>query len=155
MKKLFTLLMVSIFCCGMYATTLHVEQLYGADYAVAVKNIGKLVIKGTTLNFYDRKGELLYSTDMNSTRAMTFDVEDSDALETILSGNSERYTVYPNPTSTMVIVNGLKEPVALRLYSLDGQLIKKTVGTSMHMEDVPNGNFLLQCENQMIKIIKQ
>ena len=184
-KKLFSIFFIS-FCwiCCVNATTLHVENLQGNDFAMAVKQIGKLIINGTTLQFYDRQGDLLYTSDMSTVSVMTFDeeAESSDpndlnpsdppepsnptnptnpeepsdqAIDNVQDGKTPYYTAYPNPTNTMVIINGLAGETTLRLYSLEGQLIKKSVGTTMNMEDVPNGDYLLQCESQIIKIIKQ
>jgi len=185
MKKQFSLLLLSLCCfCYVQATTLHVEQLYGAEFAMAVKEIGKLVINGTKLEFYNHQGEMLYTSDMSKMTAITFDAvsetssdpnhltdpsdpdagdnedpdntEESDqALESIFAGDATKVVVYPNPTSTMLIVNGADAGVTLRLYSPDGRLMKTTVGATMNVEEVPNGNYLLQCENHIYKIIKQ
>ena len=83
-----------------------------------------------------------------------FGEEEQEAVENVFGGK-ELYSVYPNPSSTAVMINGLSSETTLRLYNLDGQLIKTVSGTSINVEDVPSGNYLLQCENQIIKIIKQ
>lgn len=185
MKRFFSLFIIG--CCfagGAFAATLHVEQLQGTDFVMAVKQIGKLVISGSKLVFYDRQGEKLYTADMQKLPVVTFDTEaettdptgldpvtpgsdpddpsnpDGDdnpdqAIETIFAGDKDRIVVYPNPTSSMLIVSGASDRTTLRLYSLDGRLFKKAVGTTMNVEEVPNGNYLLQCENQLFKIIKQ
>ncbi|MBO4666148.1 MAG: T9SS type A sorting domain-containing protein [Paludibacteraceae bacterium] len=161
MKKLLTLLMIASFAVMSFATTLHVEQLQGEDFALAVKQIGKLVIKGSKIEFYDRQGNLLHTSDIEDVPVMTFDqnaeeqeFEGGEAVENVFGGTLN-YTVYPNPSSTAVMINGLSAETTLRLYNLDGQLIKTVIGTSINVEDVPAGNYLLQCENQIIKIIKQ
>lgn len=186
MKKFFALF---VFCfgwlCMLNATTLHVEQLQGSDFAMAVKQIGKLIINGSKLEFYDRQGEKIYTSDIQKVSVMTFDpvAETSDpnaitpsdpgdpndpnkpggneddnanqALENVFAGEAQPFMVYPNPANSILIVNGADEQAILRLYSLDGRLIKKAVGATMNVEEVPNGDYLLQCENQIFKIIKQ
>lgn len=188
MKKLFSLF-VCCFCCLCFAgaTTLHVEQLQGSDFAMAVKQIGKLVINGSKLEFYDRQGEKIYTSDIQKVSVMTFDpvAETSDpnaitpsdpgngndpgngenpgdnsgngeeGIENLFIGDEAAFTVYPNPTSSMLIVNGANDQSVLRLYTLEGNLVKKSVGSSINIEEVPNGNYLLQCENHIFKIIKQ
>ena len=162
MKRVLTMIVISCCCVAMsFATTLHVEQLQGEEFALAIKQIGKLVIKGTKIEFYDRQGTLLHTSDIEDVPVMTFDqnseeqdFSEEEAVENVFGGK-EVYSVYPNPSSTAVLINGLSGEATLRLYNLDGQLIKTVVGTSMNVEDVPSGNYLLQCENQIIKIIKQ
>ena len=151
MRKTLILFLFVCLTCSLHATQLHVEQIEASDFTVMVEKIGKLVINGTTLEFYDRQGELLYTSDMSSVKALTFDA--SVGIENVMVG--DRYVVFPNPTSTSVTVKGLNESVTLRLYSLDGQFIKSVTGPTMNMENVANGTYLLQCENQIVKIIKQ
>jgi len=152
---------------------------------MAVKQIGKLIINGTKLEFYDRQGEKIYTSDMQKVSVMTFDpvAEKSDpnditpdpgeggdpqpgdegkeddnanqALESVFAGEEQPFLVYPNPSNSILMVNGADSQTVLRLYSLDGRLIKKTVGATMNVEEVPNGDYLLQCKNQIFKIIKQ
>ena len=163
MKRVLTSVVLACWSVVMFATTLHVEQLQGEEFALAVKQIGKLVIKGSTIEFYDRQGTLLHTSDIADVPVMTFDQkseeqdfgeEEQEAVENVFGGK-ELYSVYPNPSSTAVMINGLSSETTLRLYNLDGQLIKTVSGTSINVEDVPSGNYLLQCENQIIKIIKQ
>ena len=151
MRKTLILFLFVCLTCGLHATQLRVEQIEASDFTVMVEKIGKLVINGTTLEFYDRQGELLYTSDMSSVKALTFDA--SVGVENVFVG--DRYVVYPNPTNSMLTVKGLDESVTLRLYSLDGQFIKSVTGPTMNVENVANGTYLLQCENQIVKIIKQ
>lgn len=154
MRKIVLSFLFICLTCSAHALSLRVEQIQAADYIIAVQTIGKLVINGTTLDFYDRQGALLYSTDMTSVGALTFeDTADQTAVSNMFV--SDRYVVYPNPTSAMLIVEGVNEFTVLRLYSTDGHLVKSVIGATMNVEDVPNGTYLLQCENQLVKIIKQ
>ena len=178
MKKFFALF---IFCFGwlwfVQATTLHVEQLEGSDFIVAVKQIGKLIINGSKLEFYDRSGAKLYTSEITQVHVMTFDPvsetsnpgtssgggtpggnsdENADqAIEDLFAAENPAFVVYPNPVDAILMVKGASDQTILRLYSIDGRLIKKAVGAMMNVEDVANGDYLLQCENQIFKIIKQ
>ena len=152
MKKLLSLLLFVGWACSAQALSLRVEQIQASDYTVAVQTIGKLVINGTTLEFYDRQGALLYSADMTAIGAITFE-ESTVALENVFT--SDRFVVYPNPTSTSLTVKGLTESATMRLYGLDGQLVQSVIGNTMNVEKIPAGTYLLQCENQIVKIIKQ
>ena len=152
MKKTLLFLLFTCLTCSVHALTLRVEQIQASDFSVMVKTIGKIVINGTTLEFYDRQGALLHSADMTTIGALTFE-ESTVPIDNVFV--SDKYVVYPNPTSTSLIVKGLNETAILRLYSMDGQLITTAVGPTMNVEQVPAGNYLLQCENQIVKIIKQ
>lgn len=163
MKKAIFLFIFSFSCmCCAIATTLHVEQLNSSDLDLAVKQIGKFVIKGKTVEFYDRQGTLLHSFETGGSLVMTFDevAEETDfgteeqGFESLFHSETT-YSIYPNPTSTAIMVNGLEKPTMLRLYSLEGKLIKSAVGTSINVTDIPDGNYLLQCENQILRVIKQ
>ena len=79
---------------------------------------------------------------------------ESESFESLFHSETG-YSIYPNPASTAIVVNGLEAPTTLRLYSLEGQLIKSAVGTSINVTDIPDGNYLLQCENQVLRVIKQ
>ena len=154
MKKLLLLCLLLFYAAANYAVTLRVEQMQASDFAVQVQKIGKLIINGTSLEFYDRQGTLLYSTDMATIGVLAFNDDDGvTAVETFF--DNDKYIVYPNPTYSSLIVRGVESSIPLRLYSTDGLLIKTVVGNTMNMEDVPAGTYLLQCDNQIVKIIKQ
>lgn len=148
-KILLTLLCFA--CLSASAVTLRVEQLNSSDFELAVYKIGKIVFQGETVVFYDRQGNVLEETPMGSIGAMTFTEEE----EGIFQVNDPRYVVYPNPTNSLLQVKGLSEPTTLRLYSLDGNIVKSENGTQMHMDEVPSGQYFLQFKTNIVKIIKQ
>ncbi len=152
MKKLIFPLIFVCWAATSYATTLRVEQIQASDFAVTVQTIGKLVINGTTLEFYDRQGTLIHSAGMETIGAITFE-DTSTAIDNVFTG--DRFIVYPNPTTSTLTVKGLDPSATLRLYSTNGQLVKSVVGNTMNVKNVSNGIYILQCENQIVKIIKQ
>ena len=148
-KILLTLL--CFLCMNAFAVTLHVEQLNASDFELAVYKIGKMVFVGETVVFYDRQGNVLEEMPMESMKAMTFTEEKVGLFQV----NDPRYVVYPNPTSSLVLIKGLSEPTTLRLFSLEGSLVKCEEGTEMHMDGVPAGQYFLQFKTNIVKIIKQ
>jgi len=152
MKRLIIPLLFVCWAATSFATTLRVEQIQSSDFTIMVQTIGKLVINGTTLKFYDRQGTLIHSADMETIGAIFFE-ESSTAIDNVFT--SDRYMVYPNPTASTLIVKGLDSSATLRLYSTSGQLVKSVVGNTMDVENISAGTYLLQCENQIVKIIKQ
>ena len=150
MRKIL-LILLCFTCMSASAVTLHVEQLNSADFELAVYKIGKIVIQGETLVFYDRHGQVLEETPIANMGALTF-TEEQEGLYNV---NDPRYVVYPNPTNSLLMVKGLSEPTTLRLYSLDGNIVKTEKGTEMHMDNVPTGQYFLQFNTNIVKIIKQ
>ena len=152
MKKHLLLFLFVCWIATLHATTLRVEQIQSSDFTIMVQTIGKLVINGMTLEFYDRQGSLLYSVDMASIGVLSFEGS-STAIDNVFTSN--RYVVYPNPVTSILMVKDLDSSATLRLYSTSGQLIKSVQGNTMNVENVPTGTYLLQCENQIVEIIKQ
>lgn len=150
MRKIL-LILLCFACMSASAVTLHVEQLNSADFELAVYKIGKIVIQGETLVFYDRQGQVLEETPIANMGALTF-TEEQEGLYNV---NDPRYVVYPNPTNSLLMVKGLSEPTTLRLYSLDGNIVKTEKSTEMHMDNVPTGQYFLQFNTNIVKIIKQ
>ena len=152
MKRLIIPLLFVFWGATAYATTLRVEHIQSSEFAVMVQTIGKLIINGTTLEFYDRQGSLIYSAGMETIGAITFE-DEAEALDNVFT--TDRYVVFPNPTTSTLTVKNLDPSATMRLYSTSGQLIKSVVGNTMDVENVSAGTYLLQCENQIVKIIKQ
>lgn len=150
MRKILLTLLCFV-CLSASAITLHVEQLNASDFELAVYKIGKMVFVGETVVFYDRKGNVLEEVPLGSMKAMTFTEEKVGLFQV----NDPRYVVYPNPTSSLVLIKGLSEPTTLRLFSLEGSLVKSEEGTEMHMDGVPAGQYFLQFKTNIVKIIKQ
>ncbi len=153
MRKIL-LILLCFACMSASAVTLHVEQLNSADFELAVYKIGKIVIQGETLVFYDRQGQVLEEVPIESVGTLTF-TDAQGGQEGLYNVNDPRYVVYPNPTNSLLVVKGLAEPTTLRLYSLDGNIVKTENGTEMHMDNVPTGQYFLQFNTNIVKIIKQ
>lgn len=148
-KILFVLL--CFMCMSASAMTLHVEQLNASDFELAVYRIGKMVFQNEMIIFYDRQGNVLEEVSLGSMKAMKF----TEKEEGLFQVNDPRYVVYPNPTSSIVMIKGLDEPTMLRLFSVQGNLIKSEHGTQMHIDEVPTGHYFLQFKTNIVKIIKQ
>lgn len=150
MRKILLTLLCFV-CLTASAVTLRVEQLNASDFELAVYKIGKMVFVGETVVFYDRQGNVLEEVPLGSMKAMTFTEEKVGLFQV----NDPRYVVYPNPTSSKVMIKGLSEPTTLRLFSLEGSIVKSEEGIEMHMDGVPAGQYFLQFNTNIVKIIKQ
>jgi D-alanyl-D-alanine carboxypeptidase len=83
-------------------------------------------------------------------------IDDSNLLsieETVLYNQPNVYSVYPNPTSNQVIVEGLQSMKSWKLYSLDGRIVASFRGISypskcnIDMNEYAEGTYLLDVES--------
>ena len=63
-------------------------------------------------------------------------------------------SVYPNPTHDLLIIQGV-EPQVLRVYDLQGRLVRTERGTQVHVAELNNGIYLLQIGTQVVRFIKK
>ncbi len=67
----------------------------------------------------------------------------------IASVNAKPYSLYPNPTSDKVVVNGLTNTASYVLYSMTGKVIGKgKVGNSISLSSLPSGSYHLTLTNE-------
>ena len=67
--------------------------------------------------------------------------------------------VYPNPTMDALFVQGLEVGDVVRIYSLDGRLVKMQTVVSETMQimvsDIAVGSYILQSNTNVVKFIKK
>lgn len=66
---------------------------------------------------------------------------------------SVNFNVYPNPTAGMVYIE-TENNMNLKLYNVQGLLIKETFDKQIDLSDYPQGLYFLQINNNTVKIIK-
>ena len=66
------------------------------------------------------------------------------------------FSVYPNPTTGIVYIetNGNTLP-EVRIYTVIGKLTRITKGNKIDLSDLPNGVYILQIENQRVRVVKR
>lgn len=70
---------------------------------------------------------------------------------------SNKFAIYPNPTSNLLYVSGIKDVETLEIFDLNGrQLIKKAGANSVDVSSLPNGIYFMKLNNkETIKFIKK
>jgi hypothetical protein len=67
--------------------------------------------------------------------------------------------VYPNPTMDALFVQGLNRGDVVRIYTLDGTLVKaQTVEDELlqiNVDDIVVGSYILQSNTNVVKFIKK
>nr|MBP6624950.1 T9SS type A sorting domain-containing protein [Chitinophagaceae bacterium] len=68
--------------------------------------------------------------------------------------------VYPNPTRSELQIDGLQENlIRIKIYDLQGRLMKEASTYHFSIQDLPNGIYLIRINDQntseVLKVIKQ
>jgi hypothetical protein len=102
----------------------------------------------STMNIENKNGSLV--TDV---RTLLFGT--MQEVTTSLDENAEALVyVYPNPVVSTLYVNGISENETLSVFNLSGKCVIKTTANEVNVNELPNGTYLLQLNNQCVKFIK-
>jgi hypothetical protein len=67
--------------------------------------------------------------------------------------------IYPNPTTDMLFVDGLNEGDVLKVYTIDGVLVKEqevvNVNEALNVSDMPQGTYFLHVNQNVVKFVKK
>ncbi len=68
-------------------------------------------------------------------------------------------TIYPNPTTDMLYIDGLTEGDMLKVYTIDGMLVKEqevvNVNEPLNVCDMPQGTYFLHVNRNIVKFVKK
>ena len=151
MKK--TFLFWAIVCSmQMMALNLVVEHRSGADLLQDISLIGKWVFVGEDLQLLDKQGNTLATEPLAAIKRITF----APSGPQTATGNVKENTVlvYPNPTHDVLMIQGI-EPQTLRVYDLQGRMLKAENGTQVSVGNLAEGTYLLQIGTQVVRFIKK
>ncbi|MGN0235630.1 MAG: T9SS type A sorting domain-containing protein [Paludibacteraceae bacterium] len=157
------------------ATNLVVKPLSGTDYRRELATIGKVVYHGDSLYLYDSFGTLLYREQLAKVQQLTYSEggDPTTGMEDVQSGAGGAVRVFPNPTASVLIMEVGSEVYSdgigsrtqeqndqtARLYNRQGQLLKTAsltaARTTLDVSDLPAGTYLLLCNGEAFKIIKE
>ena len=150
MKKLF--LFLALVCSmQMMAISLVVEQRSGAQFLQDVAMIGKWVFEGENLLLLDKADNVLATESIANIKKITFSNGAPSAVEDVVENT---ILVYPNPTQDILMIQGI-EAQALRVYDMQGHLLRTEQGEQVYVGDLPNGTYLLQVGAQVVRFVKR
>ena len=134
------------------ATNLVLSRSSGTQLLQDIAAIGKVVFVGDDLQLLAHDGTVLAQEPIAEVQQITFaDGSEPTAVE---SATASGIILYPNPTQDRLVVQGA-EGQTLRVYDLQGRLLKQAEGTEVQVEDLANGTYLLQIGTQVVRFIKQ
>ena len=149
MKNKF-ILICAIFCSlQMISTDLVLLRSDGSQQLQDIATIGKWVYVGDDLQLLSHDGEVLAQEPVMNIRKIMF--AESTSTENI---SANQILIYPNPTQDVLLINGI-EAQDLRVFDLQGRLLKTENGTQVNVSDLAEGTYLLQVGTQVVRFIKK
>ena len=134
------------------ATNLVIEHRSGAEVLQDIAAIGKLVFVEDSIRLLDKSGNVLAIEALSNIKKITLLTSDTseDVNDTIVN----TIVVYPNPTQELLIIQGI-ESQTLRIYDLQGRLLKTEWGNQISVGNLSDGTYLLQIGTQVVRFIKR
>lgn len=157
MKKLFTLLVIFYFSSMLLSAkeNIIIEYFSAEQQELELKQIATIEFTEEYIYFLDRSGDEIASKKIENVRKISF-VDGETAVENIADIT---LIVYPNPTMDALFVQGVQKGDVVRIYTLDGTLLKtQTVEDELlqiNVEDIATGSYLLQSNTNVVKFIKK
>jgi hypothetical protein len=157
MKKLFILLVLFCFSSIILSAKEYIviEYFSAEQQELELKQIATIEFTSKYIYFLDRSGEEIASKKNENVRKISF-IEGETAVENIAD---IIMIVYPNPTMDALFVQGLNKGDVVRIYTLDGTLVKtQTVEDELlqiNVDDIAVGSYLLQSNTNVVKFIKK
>ena len=150
--KLFLSVMVLAFGAQMMGANLVLVKSNGQQEAQNVAAIGKWVYVGNDLQLISHDGELLAQESVLEIRKIVFaKANTSTSPENAVD---KTICIYPNPTQDVLIVNGI-DTLVLRVFDMQGRLLKQEKGNQVSVGDLADGTYLLQVGTQVTRFIKK
>lgn len=155
-KFLLTLLAGSILL-PIYAQV-RLQLLTQQEQLETAQTLGKMVFAGDKLLVYDLQDNLILETGLSTDLVMLINAEDHNVTLRPNSSEEVNYDVNTAIDNTLVF-NGVPAGAKIRIYTMNGVLVKQTVATeqttTLPMDDMPAGTYVLQINNTILKLLKQ
>lgn len=153
MKRIIILTIFAGIFLNTHAVTITVERLTGDKQQIGhIRSIRFL--PANSIQCTSTQGIV---EEVSQVRTITFDDSSLTAVEDIQSQPS--VCVYPNPTSSALIVDNVQPNTEMTIYTIGGQTVMSqwaTDGTNtINVSHLPDGIYLLQLSNDTFKFIKQ
>ena len=158
MKRFFLIvgLFGSLLACAQ--SNLVIVPLSDAERTYAIQQIGKIRFEDRSACLYDKQGELLGCTPTREIRKIVF-CDKPDSPTDFGNSVTSAIEVYPNPTQSQLIVQGIEAQQVVRVFSMQGQLLITAVAdvhtATVNVSGLQTGSYLLQVGAEIVKFIKQ
>lgn len=158
MKRFFLIVGLFVAVLAGAQSNLVIVPLSDAERTYAIQQIGKIRFEDRSACLYDKQGEQLGCTPTREIRKIVF----SDQSE-IPTGFDKLFAsaieVYPNPTQSQLVVQGIEAQQVVRVFSMQGQLLITAVAdansATVNVSGLQTGSYLLQVGAEIVIFIKQ
>ncbi len=154
MKKVFLCLIAMLTLEGAVAVAGEWTLRTDANQTVAVSEIDYLLASDN-----DRDFSIVLKSGNIVAGVKKATVSDSEAGVETLDGQKPVVRVFPNPVAERLLVSGCKAGSSLEILSVDGRLVKSIETsegeTSIDVEGLTKGYYLLRTENSSVKFLKK
>lgn len=136
-----------------------VQLLTQDNLQEVAQTLGKTVFEEDKILMYDLQGDLIIKMSICPDVAMLNDADMQRITIRTCEGGELYINVDTSIENTQVNFNGIAAGSQIRVYSLNGTLLKQTVVTedltSIPVNDLPAGTYLIQINSAVLKIQKQ
>ena len=135
-----------------------VVKLNGQEYSQAFALIGRLEFTADSMYLVGTDGQILGNELRTDVHKIAFG-NDTIPLAIPSVGMDAKIHIYPNPVLQSLIIEGAQTNETIRIFTLNGTVIttaKVHDGlTTVDVSNIPVGQYLLQVNTQIVKLIKQ
>lgn len=152
------LFMVLLSATALFATvtTIKVVYLSAEEQAYELKQLGYVELDGDEMAFFDKEGNELHVTKIKDVQKIVIGGTPETSVENV---DGFSMVVYPNPSMDELFIEGMEIGDVLRVYTIDGVLVKTQVVesevTRIEVSDLAVGSYLIQSKANVVKFIKE
>ena len=152
------LFMVLLSATALFATvtTIKVVYLSAEEQAYELKQLGYVELDGDEMIFFDKEDNELHVTKIKDVQKIVIGGTPETGVENV---DGFSMVVYPNPSMNELFIEGMEMGDVLRIYAVDGTLVKTQVVesevTRIEVSDLAIGSYLIQSKANVVKFIKE
>lgn len=156
-RKILLTLLVWSFFLPMRAQV-RLQLLSQQEQLETAQTLGKTVFAGDKLQVYDLQDNLILETDLCPDLVMVVHAEEHNVSLRPCNSEVIDYDINTAIDNTLVF-NGVPDGAVIRVYTTNGVLVKQTIAaqqaTTLPVDDMPAGTYVLQINNTILKVLKQ
>ena len=154
MKKL---LITALILIGLASSAIAQDEMIfnimktdGSTTSILMNKDARIYYSDTQLLFFD--GNETVSVNLSEIRKAYFTApQDVDEIE------NQQFSIYPNPVKDVLRINNISDNQEVRIYSINGAIIKKSVvsgNAEINISDLNAGIYIIGVGNDFSKFIK-
>ncbi len=166
MNKLLLLLLMPIAMLSASAQTVTVQHLQQSQMVENLAKLGKMTFADGKIQVYNAQGEQLTEIELSDETTIVIaeneSVEIGEEVFDLGAGLDQltgKVVVYPNPATDNLYVSGAEIGENIKIFSITGQQIMtvkvSSNTTTINVSTLPAGTYLMQLNNELLKLRKQ